>query len=259
MRELAAPGPCVPRRRLPVDSLLFQLFLPPPILFLLPLHPQPLHTTTTHSRSATDICTVYLLDKMSSSELSELSSPLSSPPLSDQEDPFVTTTASKEAVGIARYFTKKKAPAKPVAKAPSKPAAKAAAKSAPKTKAKAPKPKPVPRSPSPPKRAPSPPHDYVLADNPDIAVSVFYKMPKNSIECVGFAKVGGWAASDDDARLQFIVAFASRFHSVLPKSVPTFGPQELERSIVESVPGDLVEILLCALLSLLLNRKKPVE
>lgn len=28
------------------------------------------------------------------------------------------------------------------------------------------------RSPSPP-RAPSPPHDYVLADNPDIAVSIY--------------------------------------------------------------------------------------
>lgn len=32
----------------------------------------------------------------------------------------------------------------------------------------------APASPSPPPREPSPPHEYVLADNPDIAVSLQY-------------------------------------------------------------------------------------
>jgi hypothetical protein len=35
-----------------------------------------------------------------------------------------------------------------------------------------------PESPPPPKRAPSPPHEYILADNPDIAVSnPLYSIP----------------------------------------------------------------------------------
>ncbi|EFY90764.1 hypothetical protein MAC_03127 [Metarhizium acridum CQMa 102] len=62
-----------------------------------------------------------------------------------------------------------------------------------------------PKEPSPPprKRSPSPPHEYVLADNPDIA--------------------------------------------------------ELERDVVEPIPGDRVEHLLCAILGLLLNRKQDVK
>ncbi|KAJ6780501.1 hypothetical protein PWT90_02977 [Aphanocladium album] len=85
-----------------------------------------------------------------------------------------------------------------------------------------------PRSPSPPprKRSPSPPHEYVLADNPDIA---------------------------------FIVMFRSRFTDALPKSLANFGPQELERDVVEPIPGDRVEHFLCALLGLLLNRKQDVK
>ncbi|KAL1871719.1 hypothetical protein VTK73DRAFT_1859 [Phialemonium thermophilum] len=84
------------------------------------------------------------------------------------------------------------------------------------------------REPTPPrpKREPSPPHEYVLADNPDIA---------------------------------FIVMFRARFTEVLPKSLANFGPQELERDVVETVPGERVEHFLCALLGLLLNRKQDVK
>ncbi|KAI0476697.1 hypothetical protein F4859DRAFT_521275 [Xylaria cf. heliscus] len=84
------------------------------------------------------------------------------------------------------------------------------------------------RTPSPPprKRSPSPPHDYVLADNPDIA---------------------------------FIVMFRSRFNESLPKSLANFGPQELERDVTESIPGERVEHFLCAVLGLLLNRKQDVK
>ncbi|QPH02001.1 hypothetical protein C2857_006206 [Epichloe festucae Fl1] len=85
-----------------------------------------------------------------------------------------------------------------------------------------------PKGPSPPprKRSPSPPHEYVLADNPDIA---------------------------------FIVMFRSRFSDAFPKSLAHFGPQELERDVVESIAGDRVEQFLCALLGLLLNRKQDVK
>ncbi|KAF5660782.1 hypothetical protein FHETE_8773 [Fusarium heterosporum] len=83
-------------------------------------------------------------------------------------------------------------------------------------------------SPPPRKRSPSPPHEYVLADNPDIA-------------------------------LQFIVMFRSRFQDAFPKSLTHFGPQELERDVVEPIPGDRVEHFLCALLGLLLNRKQDVK
>ncbi len=53
--------------------------------------------------------------------------------------------------------------------------------------------------------------------------------------------------------------FRSRFNEVFPKSLPNFGPQELERGVVDSVPGEHVEHLLCALLGLLLNRKQDVK
>ncbi|KAM3557285.1 hypothetical protein MY1884_004604 [Beauveria asiatica] len=85
-----------------------------------------------------------------------------------------------------------------------------------------------PKSPSPPprKRSPSPPHEPVLADNPDIA---------------------------------FITMFRSRFTDALPKALANFGPQELERDVVEPIPGSRVEHFLCALLGLLLNRKQDVK
>ncbi|OOQ89797.1 hypothetical protein PEBR_06605 [Penicillium brasilianum] len=78
----------------------------------------------------------------------------------------------------------------------------------------------------PPKREPSPPHEYVLADNPHIA---------------------------------FIVTFRARFHEAFPRSLPHFGPQDIEKGVEDSVPGEYIERLLCALLGLVLNRKKDVE
>ncbi|KAJ5495379.1 hypothetical protein N7539_000495 [Penicillium diatomitis] len=78
----------------------------------------------------------------------------------------------------------------------------------------------------PPKREPSPPHDYILADNPTIA---------------------------------FIVTFRARFHEAFPRSLPHFGPQDIEKGVEGLVPGEWIERLLCALLGLVLNRKKDVE
>ncbi|EXJ63165.1 hypothetical protein A1O7_03610 [Cladophialophora yegresii CBS 114405] len=89
------------------------------------------------------------------------------------------------------------------------------------------KPAPKPEaSPEPPKRAPSPPHEYTLADNDAIA---------------------------------FIVMFRSRFSEAFPKSLPNYGPQDIERGVSGEVPDEQVERLLCALLGLVLNRKKDVE
>ena len=81
-------------------------------------------------------------------------------------------------------------------------------------------------TPEPPKRAPSPPHEYTLADNDAIA---------------------------------FIVMFRSRFSDAFPKSLPHYGPQDIERGLVGEYPDEHVQRLLCALLSLVLNRKKDVE
>jgi hypothetical protein len=53
--------------------------------------------------------------------------------------------------------------------------------------------------------------------------------------------------------------FRSRFTAAFPKSLANFGPQELERDIVDTVPGEHAEHFLCALLGLLLNRKQDVK
>ncbi|KAF2653727.1 hypothetical protein K491DRAFT_602307 [Lophiostoma macrostomum CBS 122681] len=84
------------------------------------------------------------------------------------------------------------------------------------------------KSPSPvrKKRPASPTHEPVPEDNPDIA---------------------------------FIVMFRSRFTDAFPPKSPHFGPQDLERGVAEGMPSPQIESLLCALLALLLNRKKPVE
>ncbi|KAF2024436.1 hypothetical protein EK21DRAFT_78728 [Setomelanomma holmii] len=84
------------------------------------------------------------------------------------------------------------------------------------------------RSPSPPrkKREPSPEHIYGPQDNPDIA---------------------------------FIVMFRSRFNEAFPRGAPHVGPQDIEQGVAEGTPSQDVEGLLCALLGLVLNRKKPVE
>ncbi|KAF8244774.1 hypothetical protein K440DRAFT_588151 [Wilcoxina mikolae CBS 423.85] len=83
------------------------------------------------------------------------------------------------------------------------------------------------RSPSPPpkQRQASPAHVYTLADSPELA---------------------------------FIVMFRSRFADAF-KGVPNLGCQDIERGIVDSTPSEQVEQLLCRLVSLVLNRKKPVE
>ncbi|KAL2270395.1 hypothetical protein VTJ83DRAFT_2579 [Remersonia thermophila] len=128
-----------------------------------------------------------------SSELSSLSS-LSEPPSDDDSD-----IQLEERHGILKFFHK-------VDKNP----------------ALEPREKTPPR----PKREPSPPHEYVLADNPDIA---------------------------------FIVMFRARFTEAFSKNLQNFGPQELERDVVEPIPGQRVENFLCALLSLLLNRKQDVK
>lgn len=53
--------------------------------------------------------------------------------------------------------------------------------------------------------------------------------------------------------------FRCRFTDAFAKTIPNVGPQDIERDIVETPPGDQVEAMLCALLGLVLNRKKPVE
>jgi hypothetical protein len=53
--------------------------------------------------------------------------------------------------------------------------------------------------------------------------------------------------------------FRARFAEAFPKSLANFGPQELERGVVDTVPGEHVEHFLCALLGLLLNRKQDIK
>ena len=53
--------------------------------------------------------------------------------------------------------------------------------------------------------------------------------------------------------------FRSRFSPALSKSLPHYGPQDIERGVSEPIPSDGIERLLCALLGLVLNRKKDIE
>jgi hypothetical protein len=53
--------------------------------------------------------------------------------------------------------------------------------------------------------------------------------------------------------------FRSRFTECFPGKCPQFGPQDIERGVVDSVPSLEILSLLCALLGMVLNRKKPVE
>ena len=53
--------------------------------------------------------------------------------------------------------------------------------------------------------------------------------------------------------------FRSRFNEAFPRNAPHVGPQDIELGVAEGTPSPDVEGLLCALLGLLLNRKKPVE
>ncbi len=63
----------------------------------------------------------------------------------------------------------------------------------------------------------------------------------------------------DPFGVQFLCMFRSRFSDAFPKSLPHYGPQDIERGVVDPIPGDQVERLLCALLGLVLNRKKDIE
>lgn len=58
---------------------------------------------------------------------------------------------------------------------------------------------------------------------------------------------------------QFLVMFRSRFADAFPAKLAHFGPQDIERGVQGPVPSPEVEGLLCSLLALVLNRKKPVE
>ena len=53
--------------------------------------------------------------------------------------------------------------------------------------------------------------------------------------------------------------FRSRFSDAFPKSLPHYGPQDIENGVMGSPAGEQVERLLCALLGLVLNRKKDIE
>lgn len=53
--------------------------------------------------------------------------------------------------------------------------------------------------------------------------------------------------------------FRSRFNDAFPRGASTVGPQDIELGVAEGAPSADVEGLLCGLLGLVLNRKKPVE
>lgn len=53
--------------------------------------------------------------------------------------------------------------------------------------------------------------------------------------------------------------FRSRFADAFPPKCSHVGPQDLERGVADEYPSPQIESLLCALLGLVLNRKKPVE
>jgi hypothetical protein len=54
--------------------------------------------------------------------------------------------------------------------------------------------------------------------------------------------------------------FRSRFSDIIPKTVPHLGPQDFELGLEgEGAPNENMELFLCALLGLCLNRKKFPE
>lgn len=53
--------------------------------------------------------------------------------------------------------------------------------------------------------------------------------------------------------------FRNRFSDAFPAKLAHLAPQDLERGVVDSLPSPQIEDLLCALLGIMLNRKKPVE
>ncbi|KAL6704629.1 hypothetical protein ACN47E_008026 [Coniothyrium glycines] len=67
------------------------------------------------------------------------------------------------------------------------------------------------------------------------------------------------AQPEDNPDIAFIVMFRSRFSEAFPRGAPSVGPQDIEQGVIGDSPSADVEGLLCALLGLVLNRKKPVE
>ena len=53
--------------------------------------------------------------------------------------------------------------------------------------------------------------------------------------------------------------FRSRFNEAFSAKLSQFGPQDVERGVGDGPPSPQIEHLLCALLGLVNNRKKPVE
>ncbi len=113
------------------------------------------------------------------------------------------------------------------------------------------------RSPAQSKRPKSPPHEFVLADNPDIAVSrrPVCRVFPGVIACGHVLSSRRIPANS----VKFIVMFRSRFSEAFPKNLAHFGPQDIEKGVSDPVPTPQIESLLCALLGLVLNRKKYVE
>lgn len=164
--------------------------------------------------------------KDDASDLSSLSS-LSPPPPSESEP---EEPEPMERKGILKFFSK----------APKGDMAKASKEASP-----------------PRKREPSPPHEYVFADNPDIAVRrpcSFRALSSSDASCRVHDVIRTVLT-----HLEFIVMFRSRFDEAFPRSSPSFGPQELEYDITEPTPGSRAEGFLCAVLGLLLNRKQDVK
>ena len=51
----------------------------------------------------------------------------------------------------------------------------------------------------------------------------------------------------------------ARFSAAFERRAPNLGPQDVERGVVDTVPDEGIERFLCALIGLVLNRKKDVE
>lgn len=177
-----------------------------------------LNSTSCKARTLIPNVNSHTVNDMSTSELSDLSSPLSS-----EDDNVINSIRGG---GKIDHYIRKSSGAEPACPAKRK-------------------------------RAPSPPHEYVLADNPDIAVSHINVLFAFS-RCLQYR-------SSRVSRVTYVLVdkvicmFRSRFSDAFPKTLQHYGPQDIERGVEGDIPGEQVERLLCALLGLVLNRKKEVE
>lgn len=108
------------------------------------------------------------------------------------------------------------------------------------------------------KRPASPPHEMAFEDNDDIAVSQ-RRVGRVHSRRDGALPPGLPPETFANILAQFLVMFRSRFAEAFPPKTPHFGPQDIERGVSELVPSPQIETFLCALLALMLNRKKPIE